>query len=97
MFNTKHRSDIDAIMKLATTRGDTGGLLKRIDENRELLELLLRDAPDFMARHFWVEGWIQGNDAFFVQLQSILQVPNHTGSTRYPRPWPQETKSGQIP
>ena len=35
-----------------------GGLLKRIDENRELMELLDRDAPDLLAAKPWVSRWL---------------------------------------
>jgi hypothetical protein len=83
------RIDADALIKLATTRGSTGGLIKRIDENRELLEELQRHAPEFLVQHWWVEGWIQYNDSFFTQLQDILQVSSsHAPSEGYPRPWP---------
>jgi len=80
-----------AIEKLANERGTTGGLIKRIDENRELLELLQREAPEFLKAHPWAQGWIAGNDSFFVQLDQIVEAENpmrHETDPRYPRAWP---------
>ena len=72
-----------------------GGVHKRIDENRELLELLQEEAPEFLARNPWVTGWLKSNDAFFVELAEA--VPLEEGrflsfAKRYPgqfpRAWP---------
>jgi len=79
---------LSAIEKLANTRGTTKGLVKRIDENRELLELLLREAPEFMAARPWVQAWIADNDAFFVQLDEVVRSPRIPEQSDYPRPWP---------
>ena len=68
------RRRLDAIMMLATKRGTTGGLFKRIDENRELLQLLQDECPTFLREHSWIEGWIRGNDNFFTELRAILDV-----------------------
>ena len=64
-------------------------LFKRIDENRELLELMWRECPEFLSSHQWIEGWIRGNDDFFNELREILQSEADardglagTGSTR---------------
>lgn len=83
-----HRT-VKAIEGLATKRGSTGGLLKRIDENRELLELLQKEAPEFVSSHPWLIGWMESNDQFFTQLDAILGTakPQHL-PTNYPRPWP---------
>jgi hypothetical protein len=66
------------------------GVIKRVDENRELLELLKNEAPDFLDKHFWVEGWLQGQDGFLTDLMTAVEIkvpPAHT-SREYPRPWP---------
>ena len=47
-FSATHR--LEAVQRLALERGVTGGLLKRIDENRELLELLQRESPQLIRR-----------------------------------------------
>lgn len=76
-----------AIEQLAYTLGHTGGLRKRIDENRELLELLLRDVPELIEKRPWLIGWIEANDHFFVQLDALLGKPDqHVWPV--PRAWP---------
>lgn len=78
----------DAVYRLSTMSGSTGGLLKRIDENRQILELIKDEAPDFFMSHKWIEGWLGANDSFFTQLQQIMSLEN--GRHGYPRPWPGE-------
>lgn len=72
-----------------------GGVHKRIDENRELLELLQSEAPAFLASNRWVEGWLLSNDEFFVALESKVPLTEgmylmaaQTRPHRFPRPWP---------
>jgi hypothetical protein len=72
-----------------------GGVHKRIDENRELLELLQREAPEFLASHRWVEGWLSSNDDFFLALESNVPIKEglFLGQAQrqpdvFPRPWP---------
>lgn len=83
---------LKAIQRLASTHGKTGGLLKRIDENRELLQLLYEKAPTLMREHRRVAAWVAGNDAMFVELQKILGIegPEQPG---FPRPMPQPANS----
>lgn len=92
MFGFFKNKKLKELEKLATTRGDTGGLFKRVDENRELLEVLFREAPSFMQSHPWVEGWIKGNDAFFEGVRSTLGLKLHELhpflAGRVPRDWP---------
>ncbi len=87
-YRSKSAKQLSGVMKLSTIRGATGGLIKRIDENRELLELLMREAPDLLNTHSWLIDWIRANDSFFTQLREILQICDRLGSERYPRPWP---------
>lgn len=80
---------IKAIEALAIQRGNTGGLIKRIDENRELLELLQARVPEFVSAQPWLVGWIKANDEFFTQLEGILETRQATLMLEdYPRPWP---------
>lgn len=89
LFDRLFRSaKLREIERLANTRGSTGGLVKRIDENRELLELLQREAPALLQAHPWMEGWIASNDSFFVQLDMIVQARPHQRWSDFPRPWP---------
>ena len=70
------------------------GVFKRIDENRELLELLKVRCPQFMAEHPWVEGWLESHDDFFVELAKATRAinpfeeQNRRGLCSFPRPWP---------
>ena len=69
------------------------GVHKRIDENRELLQLLRQEAPEFMENHPWVEGWIKSHDDFFCELEIASGAENPHGprprdTREYPRPWP---------
>lgn len=74
----------------------SGGIHKRIDENRELLELLQREAPQLLAKHFWVEGWLRSNDEFFNVLAKTVPIEQGAylsaairSPERFPRPWPE--------
>src|SRR5688572_17033545 len=51
-----------------------GGVHKRIDENRELLELLQQRAPELLEECPWIETWIGGNDEVFRGLEVALQM-----------------------
>jgi hypothetical protein len=76
----------EALKTLVFARGDTGGVVKRVDENRELLEVLLRDAPDLMKQSPWIVGWIKANDSFFISAADI--VSQGRGGAYAARPWP---------
>ena len=67
----------------------TGGIFKRIDENRELLEFLKENAPDLLERSIWIEGWIEGQDHFLNDLVHALNIANPLPMSWnvYPRPW----------
>ena len=70
-----------------------GGIYKRIDENRELFELLQERAPEFLEKHFWVEGWLKSQDGFLNDLATAIPpdatLPRfNVVEGRFPRPWP---------
>lgn len=76
-----------------------GGVHKRIDENRELLELLQREAPEFLASNSWIEGWLSCNDEFFVALEACVPITEGRflkqalhSSGDFPRPWPGKSR-----
>lgn len=50
------------------------GLGKRIDENRELLELLYLDAPILMKEKPWIAGWLHSQDEFLNDLAKAASV-----------------------
>lgn len=81
-----------------------GGGLKRIDENRELLELLHKEDPQFLESHPWVVGWFETNDTVFNGLVEAFEsagiVDQRAAGGRvrrglYPRAWPR-LKQGDI-
>ena len=57
------------------------GIFKRIDENRELLELLYEKAPELMDKCFWIRCWIESQDEFLSKLAEISGVENRTYKT----------------
>lgn len=71
-----------------------GGAHKRVDENRELLQLLQTKAPAFLEAHPWVVGWIESNDEVFQALANMsseegLRAGEVFGPRpNFPRPWP---------
>lgn len=79
-----------------------GGVHKRVDENRELLELLHAKAPKLLNDCPWVVGWIQSNDEFFTALEGLsgpLGATNQQFSMRsgFPRPWPELPAKNTAP
>lgn len=69
-----------------------GGIYKRIDENRELLELLQREAPELLAQQPWIVGWLESQDEFLSDLESAVRLTDVQFPKRpsdFPRSWPQ--------
>lgn len=68
----------------------SGGLHKRSDENRELLELLHKEAAPLLEECPWIVGWLKGNDEFFEALDALAIATNPQFKKRpgFPRPWP---------
>lgn len=73
----------------------SGGIYKRIDHNREILEYLRRDVPDFKEKP-WIESKLKSHDEFLcalakeVTLDDVQFAPtpsDHPGRP-FPRPWP---------
>ena len=72
------------------------GIYKRIDENRELLELLKHEAPALLDNCWWIEGWLRSQDDFLEKIAqeacgSAQRLDRLGGSTPYPRLWPGKT------
>ena len=79
-----------AMAKLLQHTG--GGAHKRVDENRELLELLQSKAPELLQANPWVIGWLQANDEVFVELAAMSADmglrERFAVAQGFPRPWP---------
>jgi len=89
VVDSKSKNQLAAIQAVANRVGR--GVHKRIDENRELLELIQKSAPDVLEKFPWVEGWLRGHDEFFTELAKVVVVESTVGqnsSLPYPRPWP---------
>lgn len=73
------------------TNSDCGrGIWKRIDENREFLECLQKNAPELLERCCWIDGWIAETDIFLNKLVAELELerPEWLVKLHSPRPWP---------
>lgn len=62
------------------------GIGKRIDENRELLELLYLDAPVLMKEKPWIAGWLHSQDEFLNDLAKAASVELGGKVRTYPSP-----------
>lgn len=66
------------------------GVLHRIDDNRALLELLQRAAPDLLREHPRIGTQLRAQDEFLEALARAcpgISVPANV-SRIFPRPWP---------
>jgi len=73
------------------------GVFKRIDENRELLELLQSEAKDPLKKSPWVIGWLKSQDKFLTDLAEKVDAQNADTwpcpQGHFPRPWPGEGRN----
>lgn len=62
-----------------------GGAGKRLDEHRELVELLRKKAPDLLQQHPWVNGWLESQDSYLDRLYRLAlrrkAIPEHWSRT----------------
>ncbi|AGT26772.1 hypothetical protein M2J86_25025 (plasmid) [Citrobacter freundii] len=63
------------------------GVYKRIDENRELLELLIRETPDLFESHGWIRGWFKSLDEYLLALSYEATLSEEESGIRV-RPYP---------
>ncbi|EJT4720279.1 hypothetical protein NT241_003294 [Salmonella enterica] len=62
------------------------GVYKRIDENRELLELLIQQTPQLFETHGWIRGWFKSQDEYLLAL--AYRVGKETENSKRVRPYP---------
>lgn len=84
-------SPLSAVERLAGREGRR--LIKRIDETRELVELLQAQTPELLNTHPWVLLWLEDTDSFLVELAEAIGEPPLSGDARHRsgiwlRPWP---------
>lgn len=74
-----------------------GGIAKRIDENRELLEVLQARCPHLLREKPWIVGWLRANDEFFAELARLRPESAAAGEGARDidvvRPWPTATRT----
>lgn len=92
MFAMKEKKELAAIKEVVSSTAR--GIHKRIDENRELLEILQKKVPEFLRENFWVVGWIKSQDHFLTSLEEVVDVRRDPlNIDRFPRPWPDQLAS----
>lgn len=52
---------------------EEGGVFKRMDENRELFELLCKEHPEFFQNNPWASRWLSSQDRFLKGLAEITE------------------------
>jgi len=74
-----------------------GGAHKRVDENRELLELLQSKVPHLLDECPWIVGWLRANDEVFVAMGAMATelrlAPRVAVRAGFPRAWPERCPS----
>jgi len=61
---------------------EEGGIYKRIDENRELFELLCREHPEVFRKNPWASRWLSSQDRFLKGLAEITEQDERGHSVR---------------
>ena len=71
----------------------SGGIYKRSDENRELLEFLYEKSPEMLQEYPYVIGWIQSADEYLLAILHSMGEPlQRRHHPQYPRPFPTPPK-----
>ena len=92
------QTEDEAEMVQAVLKVCERGAYKQLDENRELLVTLVREAPHLLnPKEYLVLYWLKCMDAFLQDLIRELEIPNPFERVPldyppfhgvYPRPWP---------
>lgn len=70
--NMRKADRIDSIFE--TIKCTEGGINKRIDENRELLQLIKNQCPQLLSRHPWVNGWIDSQEQYLLAIAEVTHI-----------------------
>lgn len=94
LFNNENESQVKLQALEHVIYHSHRGVYKRIDENRELLELLYKESPEFLNKFPWVRGWIESQDEFLKELAKLSGAENTlqrmNENKTYPRSFPQK-------
>ncbi len=85
MFGCKKKEYKEISVALNLT---SGGIYKRIDENRELLELIADKHPEVLKNSPWIVGWVRANDEYFMAALHGMGMTLHRANRPGPRPFP---------
>lgn len=68
MFNRKLNSLIEVI------KNSEGGIEKRLDENRELLETIIRASPSLLESNHWIVHWILSTEQYLLKVSGAANI-----------------------
>jgi len=68
MFIDKKYQDVKRFVEK-----EEGGVFKRMDENRELFELLCKEYPEVFRKNPWASRWLLSQDQFLTGLAEITE------------------------
>jgi len=84
IFNNKKFDQLKQVITCSE-----GGVFKRIDENRELAEMLVKEAPDLIEQFPWIRGWLLSQDAFLNKLATSIDAQTPFTHREFPRKIPE--------
>lgn len=91
-----HSKDTEKLRRLQhILERSHAGIYKRIDENRELLQLLYKEAPVLLQDFPWIHRWIESQDEFLNKLADTGEIDKPFIS-EYPRPFPSQPDSAGV-
>ncbi|EGZ4525061.1 hypothetical protein WKV47_24125 [Salmonella enterica] len=84
MFKNRKLDNIINIIKKSE-----GGLEKRLDENRELLETIISKTPKLLKDNPWIVNWIKSNEEYLLKIAGAANIEI---DVRRIRPFPKITR-----
>ncbi|EHY0578637.1 hypothetical protein K1174_001952 [Salmonella enterica] len=70
--NMRKSERIDSICEVI--KYSEGGINKRLDENRELLNLIEYQYPKLLSKHPWINGWIDSQEQYLLAIAECAHV-----------------------
>lgn len=71
------------------------GVYSVIDKSRDVIDLLRKEAPEFMASNFWVIDFLTDQDKFLKKIADTvdtttfpIEIQKKIKNGEYPRPFP---------